>query len=395
MNSPSVKVRNQSIITGRENLVSVWNLPNLPFTEFFGTYDTDFPEVNQMLMYCPDSGVFQLSCEVDPFFLYHSQNYNFRTLKTPKIERELEFLINSASLRELLSPKSRILEIGGNNFVMAEKLEGHYSDYVVCDPILEESVQGTRRTWGGLIEDNLVRVRKFQPDVIIGRHVLEHVSSPLEMLRSVIKSLSHQVVFIFEFPNFRLMQKRQRLDAIFHQHLNYFDESSTVAMIKALGCEILSLQSNHLGSNGGSLVVSFTNRRVEDSPTSDIFVPSSVSSREQFERSLGLFQHQNLLLEKTIREWSGRKVGYGAGLMLSTLNYHLHGAINRLEAIFDDDFSKSGTQYRNLKPTVHSSDQLVDDESNLIVVTSMENQRAIRSKLRDFPKSTVVGFQIN
>ena len=46
---------------------------------------------------------------------------------------------------------------------------------------------------------------------------------------------------------------KQRFDAIFHQHLNYFDEYSIQKLISSLNCKLLSLESNLEGSNGGSL----------------------------------------------------------------------------------------------------------------------------------------------
>jgi hypothetical protein len=391
---PQVFERRKSIVTGRENLVKVWDLPGLPFTEFFGEYNPTFPRVDQALMMCPDSGVFQLQFEVEPSFLYHSNNYNFRTLTTPKIEDELDFFIRSSSLDSILNSKSRVLEIGGNNSVLAKKLEGFYSHYVVCDPILEDEDLGDILYWKGLVEDNLVRVEELQPTVIIGRHVLEHVTSPLEMLQALIDSTSTPVIFVFEFPNFRLMQKRQRLDAVFHQHLNYFDENSIVRLIEILGCQVLSLESNLKGSNGGSLVVSFTNGGGSNLATG-LRPTGSPSTLETFSVSLSLFQSEVKLLEDSIRSWQGKKAGFGAGLMLATLNYHTRGAIEELSCIYDDDPGKSDMEYQNIRVKILHSSNLVDDESNLLVVTSMENQRAIRNRLQYYFKSTVVGFQSN
>lgn len=395
MEIPSVKPRNYSIISGKDNLIPAWELPNLPFTEFFGTFNSNFPSVDQNLMYCPDSGVFQLSHEVDPAFLYHPNNYNFRTLTSPKIHAELDFLINSTSLQTSLNLESRILEIGGNNSVLAEKLNGRFSRYVVCDPILGDTDFGKISYWGGLIEDNLARVAALQPNVIIGRHVLEHVNSPLEMLQGLIDSTSKPIVFIFEFPNFRLMQKRQRLDAVFHQHLNYFDENSIVRLVESLGCKVLTLESNLQGSNGGSLIVSFTNIASSEADNRNYSEKVHQSTLEDFSESLSLFSSQARLLETTIQSWKGQKVGFGAGLMLATLNYHTRGAIEELSGIYDDDLEKSDMEYQNIRLKILHSSHLSDAESNLVVITSMENQRAIRNRLQQNFKSTIVGFQIN
>lgn len=393
MNQLEIFERNQSIITGEENLKEVWNLPNFPFTEFFGDYNPSFPTVDQRLMLCPQSGIFQLKREVGPSFLYHSGNYNFRTLITPKIERELDFFIDSSALRNRLNSRSRILEIGGNNSVLASRLESHFSKYVICDPIVENSSGGPIEYWAGLVEEKIDLIEEYQPTVILGRHVLEHVSSPVSLLQSLLERIRGKVIFVFEFPNFRLMQQKQRFDAIFHQHLNYFDEKSIQKLIESVGCKILTLQNNSEGSNGGSLIVSFTNDTNGDSRCLGQLEPSSGSAMDNFESSLALFQVQIELLSETLTSWKGEKVGFGAGLMLATLNYHLGGEVENLTAIYDDDASKDGTFYQNLSVEIKSSSKLVDSQETLILVTSMENQRKIGARLSEFPKSTVLGFQ--
>lgn len=395
MNHPKVIERTQSIITGKENLQKVWELPGLPFTEFFGEYNPAFPKVDQALMLCPESGAFQLQYEVDPGFLYQSTNYNFRTLTTPKIEREIDFLIVSSSLTSLLNSKSRVLEIGGNNSVMADRLRESFAKYVVCDPILDDRVDGKVEFWGGMVEDKIESIEQLQPTIVIGRHVLEHVNSPAGLIKSILERAKGEITFVFEFPNFRLMQQRQRFDAVFHQHLNYFDENSIKNLVSSLGCKLLSLQSNLEGSNGGSLIVSFTNN-LEARPLGIIEVnPFNGSSMENFEISHSMFMSQAELLSDTIANWKGDKFGFGAGLMLTTLNYHLKDHIQIFSAIFDDDASKANSRYQNLDIKIKHSSQLVDSEKNLILVTSMENQRRVRARLLDFPKSTIVGFQIN
>ena len=391
---PKFEERKHSIITGGTDLVKVWNLPNLPFTEFFGEYNASFPTVNQELMSCPKSGVFQLKYEVEPAFLYHSDNYNFRTLTTPKIEKELDFFLRSSSLRSRLNSKSRILEIGGNNSVMADRLTGLFSSYVVCDPILQDSVDEQVEYWGGVIEDRIDSVQDFQPTVIIGRHVLEHVNSPFTLIEKLLNCIQDTVIFVFEFPNFRLMQQRQRYDAVFHQHLNYFDEYSIQKLMASLDCKILSLESNLEGSNGGSLIVSFTNDLDDQQVGLVETEPFNGSALENFEESLNLFRVQANLIAETLASWKGNKFGFGAGLMLATLNYHLDGEVEKLSAIFDDDESKAKTHYQNLNVEIQSANHLVDSENNLILVTSMENQRRVRARLMDFPKSTIIGFQV-
>jgi hypothetical protein len=343
---------------------------------------------------CPETGVFQLQNEVDPRFLYNSKNYNFRTLRNPKISRELDFFVKSSSLNLFVNSESRILEIGGNDTELAEKLKNNFSKYVVCDPILDDQDVGLIEHWGGTIEERMDLVEEFQPTVIIGRHVLEHLSSPLTLLKGLMNRIRGKVIFVFEFPNFRLMQQRQRFDAVFHQHLNYFDEHSIQKLISSLECKLLSIHSNLEGSNGGSLVVSFTNDLDCHSLDTVDIQPFNGNAKDNFDISLKLFKSQTTLLTETIAAWKGEKFGFGAGLMLSTLNYHLNGEVEKFSAIFDDDESKVNSRYQNLDVEIESASKFVDAEKNLVLITSMENQRRLRNRLMDFPKSTIIGFQI-
>ena len=204
-----------------------------------------------------------------------------------------------------------------------------------------------------------------------------------------------RVTFVFEFPNFWLTQQRQRFDALFHHHLNYFDEYSIQNLISALGCKLLSLNSNLEGSNGGSLVVSFTNDL--DAQPFDIanIQPFTGNAMENFDTSLKLFKSQTSLLSETIAAWKGEKYGFGAGLVLSTLNYHLNGELEKLSATLDDDEYKVNSRYQNLKLEIRLASKFVDMEKSLVLITSMENQRRLRARLLNYPKSTIVGFQVN
>ena len=84
--------------------------------------------------------------------------------------------------------------------------------------------------------------------------------------------------------------------------------------------------------------------------------------------------------------WSRTDVGY--------VELSFGGEVEKLSAIFDDDKSKDKTHYQNLNVEIQSSNHLIDSGSNLILVTSMENQRRVRARLMDFPKSTIIGFQV-
>ena len=74
-------------VDGSTNLASVWDLPNYPITEAYHDYDANYPKFDQELMICMNCGHLQLKNQVDPNFLYNTDNYAFRTQNNNKIHK--------------------------------------------------------------------------------------------------------------------------------------------------------------------------------------------------------------------------------------------------------------------------------------------------------------------
>ncbi|NKB42256.1 MAG: hypothetical protein GKR86_14695 [Ilumatobacter sp.] len=87
--------------------------------------------------------------------------------------------------------------------------------------------------------------------------------------------------------------------------------------------------------------------------------------------------------------------GFGASLMLATLDYHLDGCISELEWIFDDDEARHQTSYCNVDVSVQSTKLLPPPETGTYVITSFENARTIYSRLRDVGAARIVAPAIS
>ncbi len=55
---------------------------------------------------------------------------------------------------------------------------------------MENSSGGPIEYWAGLVEEKIDLIEEYQPTVILGRHVLEHVSSPFSLLQTLLERLS-------------------------------------------------------------------------------------------------------------------------------------------------------------------------------------------------------------
>ena len=370
-------------LDGSRNLKVLWDLPKYPLTEAFGEYQNNFPMFDQALMICTDCGHVQLQNLIDPEYLYSKSNYAFRTVNSLKINNEITFLRQFIKDLNLDSQSRNAMEIGASNFELAKHIRLDFQKYAVCDPLLAEidgTVQDDIYVVGKLAENAMSEFADFGISLVLGRHVLEHVLNPRVLLREVMLTTDDDCVFVFELPSLKHLREQYRFDAVFHQHCQYFDSDSIELLVTSLGCELIDLKYNALGSNGGSILFAFKKSDNE-------FLPKKRSEEEiiakcaQMEKEIIIFESQMNCLSQEILNNSGAVYGYGAAHMLSTLNYHLKGAIEKLVAVLDDNLELHGKGYRNIDVVILCPSLVTIEEDASYLITSMENRRAILQKL--------------
>ena len=373
-----------SPLVGQSHLL--WDLPDLPFTEIFGDFDPRFPKVDQGLYIDEEhSHVFLLN-QVNPGFLYNRDNYAFLTNESPKILAELEVLLSfiTDSMRKVgLSPEgSRGLEFGANTTAFSDKLARLGFVMTAVDPVFEEY----ERDYSSQVEvvpqlvEEFLDCRDSAWDLVVARHTLEHIANPLETLRRLGEQLSDGGLIVFEVPDFASLVSKLRFDAVFHQHLHYFDLGSITSIARAAGLEVVSFKRNPVGSNGGSLMVCLARLRVGASEGDErvrrLRIESVDKKIRRTRSAIGRFEQMMALMAQQINSYSGETAVFGAGLMLPTLDYHLKGAIaQRARVVFDDDRLKIGLGYRNLPLKILNPP--ADLQGVLMVIGGLESSRGL------------------
>jgi hypothetical protein len=388
-----IKVSNIAVcgVCSQNTLDVLWELPNFPLTEMFGRYDQNFPNFNQKLLICDACSHVQLDVQIDPNFLYTPSQYAFRTLSTEKIAKELDFLKSFISKSFPNLSKSSVLEVGSSNLELATTLKPYVAEYSVCDPLLQEQdgqvIEGIN-VFGCLAEELVARV-DFSFDLIFGRHVLEHIENPREFLMSMVESASPETVFIFEVPSLRHLRMKNRFDAVIHQHCQYFDMSSVLKLLTEISCNLIDYTFNTEGSNGGSLLFSFS----QSSQVDQISYKGNLEiqkKKSQLSHEISRYRVQMNLLADLVKSSQSQVVGYGAAHMLATFNYHLDGSVENLGFVFDDNADLHGSEYRNIRVPIVSTQSLDWEEVQSVLITSMENCRSMTRKMLSIPGITVL-----
>lgn len=388
-----IKVSNIAVcgVCSKNTLDSLWELPNFPLTEMFGKYDQNFPNFNQKLLICDACSHVQLDTQIDPNFLYTPSQYAFRTLTTQKIVKELDFLISFIRKSFPNLSNSSVLEVGSSNLELATTLKPFVGKYSVCDPLLHEQdgqIIDEINIFGCLAEE-LVAKADFSFNLIFGRHVLEHIENPREFLGNMVESATSKTVFIFEVPSLGHLRMKNRFDAVIHQHCQYFDMSSVLKLLTEIDCNLIDYTFNTEGSNGGSLLFSFSRISHEDqiSFKSDLDFPNKKS---QISHEISRYKLQMNLLADLVNSSQSKVMGYGAAHMLATFNYHLGGSIENLGFVFDDNADLHGSEYRNIRVPIVSTESLDWENIQTVLITSMENCRSMTRKMLAISGITVI-----
>jgi hypothetical protein len=376
-------------ITNHEGFERIWSLPNLPLTEMIGPYDKEFSGFDQELLISTSSGHVQLRNQISPGILYTEKKYSFRTGSSQKSNRDILFFNKFLETLPWKNTFESIVDIGGNDLTLAKTMVQRSKRVAVIDPVCKsidgEMIDGIR-VIGKFIEDVNMLELGNKPDLIIFRHTLEHIASPVQFINQCIEQSADDCLFICEIPCFDCLMEANRFDAILHQHYHYFRIDTLNQLISSCGCEIVDYSYNHQGSCGGALIIAFKKNqgpiKLQDKATSNqIEIDRFI---DQVKARLKLYQIQMEVMGDLLKVIPKPIFGYGAGLMLATLGYHLKTDFSNLECVLDDDPAKDGSTYVNVPVMVCSSEKAkVPDKSNFIV-TSLENIRPIYRRILDF-----------
>ena len=362
---------------------SLWALPRLPLTERFGTYRSDHGLAHdQELVISVPAGHVQLRRQLDPTVLYTDAEYSFRTGASAKSIHGVEFFLSF--MRPLTSGRRfrSIVDVGGNDRYLAERLLDSTDYCAVIDPICaadDGKVIDGVHVFGRFGEDVNMAEAMPRPDLIVCRHTLEHVARPRAVIEQWFRECADDCLYVIEVPCFENLVESQRFDAVFHQHYHYYDLAAFKHLVWSCGGEYLAHTFNHQGSCGGALLLAFRKARTAQ-PEPVIDLDARV---KHLRERIDAYRSQMTVMGDLLRALPGPVYGYGAGLMLATMAYHLGTDLSELECVLDDDPAKNGTGYVNLPVEICQTAQVNPAPNSSYLITSLENLRPIYRRITE------------
>lgn len=220
-----------------------------------------------------------------------------------------------------------------------------------------------------------VHVAALAPDIVIARHVLEHLESPVAFLQSIAfgaAGAGREVLAYLEVPCADRLQETGRTADLYYEHSSQFTTRSFSAMLEAGGARVEAVAHAY----DREVVTAFAGLRapsghLETARGSRTYLEATRNSKETIARQL----------EVLSREPGGVAIWGGTGKSAAFMNRYGCDA-SRFPVVVDSDRSKAGTFVPGTGQEIRFRDWLKEQPARTVVVPSQWRAADIVREIR-------------
>lgn len=299
----------------------------------------------------------------------YSECYNYPSAMLSGFARErenifLEFFYKKANPLCNKHLLKRVLEIGCFDGFILKELKKKGFDVFGCDPSKGADIANSAGipVHKRYFDDSFFIKRRERFDIIIFRHLIEHVSDPIAFLYKVKKILQKKGIIIFETPNAEYYFKHGSFETFNLQHYHNFTLHSIWHMLKRASLRLY----NYKITPENLIIIA---RREGESKK--LVNKNSFNHAQRF----ALVLNRNIVRLKIILQpyiLSKKKiVAWGAGGFFGYFPHIYQINDNIFSYVVDNDKRKRSMRFVSNNLSIHSPDILLKDNVDLIIVTSM------------------------
>lgn len=219
-----------------------------------------------------------------------------------------------------------------------------------------------------------------RPDLVVCRHVLEHVSDLDEFVGALAALIGTSGQLLLELPDLAAIAARGDVSAIWEQHVNYFDLPVLVRLLARFGLAVTAGRTLDYG--GGALLVFAASGPVPPLPPA----PDRSGLAERLPRRLAAFR--GLLTD--LRAGGARLAAFGAGMRgAMLLNLADVGAL--FAYVVDDNPKKIGRFLAGSHLPVRGSEALTTDPPDVLVVLPLQAKETEYAVMKRFSAFAAAG----
>lgn len=203
------------------NLSTIYTVPNVPVfqNKVYATVSEaqSIMTGNVELVMCSNCG-FIFNADFDKRIMNYDAQYQNEQAHSSYFQGYLQEII------ELLVGKKKIIEIGCGKGYFLEMLRKNGFDIIGFDPAYEGDSPY-------IVKDYYSdQYSHLNADLIILRHVLEHIEDPLKFLHGIAHAVRYDAKIFVEVPSFEWIVEKRAFWDIFYEHCNYFTLESLASL---------------------------------------------------------------------------------------------------------------------------------------------------------------------
>ncbi|WP_207678459.1 methyltransferase domain-containing protein [Desulfonema magnum] len=279
---------------------------------------------------------------------------------------------------ERLPKKPVVVEIGHGDggFLMGLAAECPDGKYIGFDPHGAKSDKDMPSVQFNacLFEPNL-HVSKIRPDLIISRHVLEHLINPLGFIQSLSFSascLGSEPELYIEVPCIDQAIETGRTVDFYYEHNSQFTTESFTKMLERCGVEIRMIDHVY----DGEVIYAFVKLGCYQKHVRT--AKAALGFRDRTRASENIIIQQLDSLHK-----SGKRIAIWGGTGKSAAFVNRYGAdATRFPVVVDSDMNKVGTFVPGTGQEIRFSDWLTEHPADVIIIPPQWRARDIMEEMK-------------
>lgn len=158
----------------------------------------------------------------DERLMRYQENYNNEQSSSLVFQKHCDAVLSKLMKYGLLSKK--VVEIGCGKGYFLELLQKKNVNCLGFDPAYEGQNPRVKKEYFSN------KYSDINADLLILRHVLEHIKDPLTFIHEIAKSNNYKGKIYIEVPNFEWILRKNSFWDIFYEHCNYFTKK-TLSML--------------------------------------------------------------------------------------------------------------------------------------------------------------------
>jgi|694.fasta_scaffold14913_14 2-polyprenyl-3-methyl-5-hydroxy-6-metoxy-1,4-benzoquinol methylase len=278
------------------------------------------------------------------------QSYYTSLINNPKLYSliEIEFLnfLKNCISKYFGRKKISLCEIGGFDGFIIKKIKNLLSDHLLIEPNYKGASIAKKNNINTLNEylsiNTLKKVNK-KYDIVLSRHVIEHVKDIYEFKNLLSKILKKDGLIIIETPSLEKIFKRTLTRVFIHQHVWYFSEFSLSKLF--LPFKIYASKVNE----SNNLIVAFSRRKISNNKKYNNFNNNNFNYNI-FNFNKQIVQKKNNI-KKFIKNNKNKIYAYGASSQVNDL-INVYGVKeSSIIRILDTDPKKASFKIPSLPKT--------------------------------------------